>query len=79
MAKVDLKSLDKKLNQVVLLTTELKDLEQSMMMKQGIINDLIQDIMITDLKYPKDAKFTLGEVMFKIREMSGSTPLIVSP
>lgn len=78
MSNIDLKALDKKLTQVCLLTAELKDLRQSLMLKEGIINDMVQDIIINDLKYPKDSNFSLVEIMMKIRELSAQSGLIIA-
>ncbi len=75
----DLKNLDKKLAQVMDLVGELRELEQAAMLKQGIIDDIMKDVMQTEMKYPRDAKFSLAEIMFKLREMSGPAPLIVAP
>lgn len=75
---MDLKALDKKVNQAVILTKELQDLEQAIMLKRGLIDDIMKDIVTTDFKYPKDANFTLAEVIKTVRELSSSS-LIVSP
>lgn len=75
----DLGRLDKKIRQAMTLTKELKDLQQSITLKQGLINDVVQDIMVADLGFNPEAQFSLIEVMQKIRDASDSSNLIVSP
>lgn len=70
MEKTDLKTLDKKLDQVCTLMKEFRDLQQAVMLKKGIIDDMVKDIMMTEMKYPEDANFTMAELMQKVRAMS---------
>ncbi len=69
--KSELKSLDIKIGQLIVLQREFKELGQAMALKEGILNDLIKDVCMSDLKLPSEGA-TLADIILKVREVSKS-------
>jgi len=58
--------LEKKLQQGVNLQTDIKRLNEDLLMKQGQLGDLLQDIAVSEFGYAKESKeYSLPDLLLR--------------